>query len=364
MHKAIFLEGELQLTITTNGPLLIKSGESSSVEPARPDMQFVRSQNRVFIPGSSLKGVVRAQAERICRAMDSAEAQQAKLARRQRLDTADLAAHEARSSQERKSLAPISIVADARVPLADNPLGTGDVYSGLDDTNYSSGRAIKEMKLLNDHEGHTPIIYRRSSFASQLFGHTGLAGRVRFADAYTQGEVKIEERNGVAIDRIYGSVAVGPFNYETVVDATFTTAVSFKNITLAQLALLGLSLRDLAEGRTGIGFGKSRGLGRVKVTFDAITLRYPTCELQDDGTLTIFGRTEYLPKGKLLGLGALVDSSYDSYDLPKDDTGDLASGLAYVEDDWFGVKLEVIGDMQVRGIWKACMPAWKRELGL
>ena len=93
---------------------------------------------------------------------------------------------------------------------------------------YNSGRAIEALR---DNKISTAAVYRLSSFVSQLFGNTALAGRVRFADAYGHNVV-VEERNGVAIDRVYGSVAVGPFNYETVVGGEFPTRIDFKNVTL------------------------------------------------------------------------------------------------------------------------------------
>jgi CRISPR/Cas system CSM-associated protein Csm3 (group 7 of RAMP superfamily) len=96
----------------------------------------------------------------------------------------------------------------------------------------------------------------------------------------------------VAIDRVYGSVAVGPFNYETVVGGEFPTRIDFKNVTLAQFGLLGLALRDLAEGRIALGFGKSRGLGRVTASFDSLEIHYPTCILED-GALRLIGTASH-----------------------------------------------------------------------
>lgn len=344
MHKAIFLEGSLRLTIEPDGPILIKAGESGGADPTLPDMEFVRSQGRIYLPGSSLKGVVRAQCERICRSLDGPE----------RYD-------HARQRRSDKDFVP---------PLADNPLverGKYRQYSrGGDDITFSSGIYFEELRKKSaDLTSNTAVVFRRSSFVSQIFGHTSLASRVRFADAYPVGEVTIEERNGVAIDRIYGSVAHGPFNYETVVAGKFHTQITFKNLTLAHLALLGLALRDLAEGRIGIGFGKSRGLGRVKVSFDELRLYYPTCELVD-GTLRLLNGQVVAPAAKLAGLGALCDERFKAYDLPprEDDLVDLPPGLAYRADDFFGVTLVANGNEQVLAVWKACMPAWRREIGL
>jgi CRISPR/Cas system CSM-associated protein Csm3 (group 7 of RAMP superfamily) len=358
MHKATFLEGTLNLTIQPDGPLLIKAGETGGADPTLPDMEFVRTdrngEEQVYIPGPSLKGVVRAQAERICRSLDSETQQHARLQRRRQLDEA--------------ANVPLP---DQNVPLADNPLGEGTTYISIDDLRYSSGRAIEAMlnnkehgKELQKRADRTAIIYRRSSFVSQMFGHTSLAGRIRFADAYLVDAPRLEERSGVAIDRIYGSVAVGPFNYETLVGGTFRTRIDFKNITLAQLGLLGLALRDLAEGRVGLGFGKSRGLGRVRVTFTQMELRYPTCELVGTEVRLLSGR-RVVAADHLAGIGTLCqDDAYQSYDFPVDDSAPLPAGLTYTPDEFLGVRLVADSHEQVRAVWRACMPAWKQVLGL
>jgi CRISPR/Cas system CSM-associated protein Csm3 (group 7 of RAMP superfamily) len=352
-------------------------------------MRFVRSQSSIYIPGPSLKGVVRAQAERICRSLDGDDLQQKKVARRRELDAKDWAAILQREKDKAQPLVP-----DQPIPLADNPLGSGTSYAGLDDMNYSSGRAIEEMKLPAGPE-RSAIVYRRSSFVSQVFGHTSLAGRVRFADAQSK-DLKpedVEERNGVAIDRIYGSVAVGPFNYEVVVGGSFVSRIDFKNLTLAQLALLGLALRDLAEGRIGIGFGKSRGLGRVRVKFEQMNISYPTCDLRGD-VLTPLNGAAPIAKNSIAGLGALCkDAKYAAYALPNNDQAELqnvtyyvkpltdepqtgsasternpfrslADGLHCLPDSLLGAHIVARGDAAVRAIWKACMPAWRREIGL
>jgi CRISPR-associated RAMP protein (TIGR02581 family) len=328
MHKAIFLEGTIALTITPNGPILVKAGESGGADPTLPDMEFVRTRRRgapeIYIPGSSLKGVIRAQCERICRSLEQ----------------------DGRDPQ-----------AD-NPPLADNPLGKGKSYNGLDDLDYNSGQFL-------DKESDAAIVYRRSALTSQIFGHTSLAGRVRFADAYAEGDVRVEERNGVAIDRIYGSVAVGPFNFETVVAGSFATTITLKNMTLAQIGLLGLALRDLADGRVALGFGKSRGLGRVAVNFDTFEVRYPTCTLAE-GQLRLLNGQAAVDERVLAGVGALARKGYADYAFDAEDTAELPEGLSYAEDDdrGIGVRLAATGDAEVKALFKACMPAWRRRIGL
>ncbi|NJK81265.1 MAG: hypothetical protein HC914_15820 [Chloroflexaceae bacterium] len=337
MHKATWLEATLWLSITPNGPVLIKASERA--DPTRPSMEFVRTRRngveQVYLPGPSLKGVVRAQAERICRTLD------------------------------RDGRNP----AHDNPPLADNPVGDSADYTGLDDTTYNSGRYMTKIAdQIAEKPDRTAMVYRQSALTAKMFGHTSLAGRIRFADAYdttpaTQPN-RLEERNGVAIDRVYGSVAVGPFNYETLIDGTFTTRIDMKNITLAQLALLGLALRDLAEGRVAIGFGKSRGLGRVKVTFDSFTLRYPVCTIQH-GNLHLLTGDPIATAQQFVGVGALCRESAYHLPSPETDTAALPAGLMYTEpEDDLGVTLTAEGDAQVWNIWRACMPAWRQEVGL
>lgn len=343
MHKAVFLEGSITFALQPDGPILIKAGESGGGDPTLPDMEFVRTyrngDKQVYLPGSSLKGVVRAQCERICRTLDS----------------------EGRNP------------GNDNPPLADNPLGKGKEYSDLKDTSYSSGAYIEGIsKKIKEKPDRTAIIYRRSSLTSQMFGHTSLAGRVRFQDAYHQPPESgghedekpcLEERNGVAIDRIYGSVAVGPFNYETAVTGNFVTSIAFKNLTLAQLGLLGLALRDLKAGRVAIGFGKSRGLGRVTVNFMDMSLYYPTCTVkQKPGYLCLLNGQEIVATTELAGVGMFCrDDAYAAYGMPTDDSVPMPDGLEYVEDDFLGVRVQASGDA-IETIWRNCMQAWKRKV--
>src|SRR5215210_1793784 len=74
MHKRLLNESTFHLTISVEGPLLVKSG-TETWDPAIPDMQFVRTRDAqfretVFIPGSSLKGTLRSYSEKIARTLD------------------------------------------------------------------------------------------------------------------------------------------------------------------------------------------------------------------------------------------------------------------------------------------------------
>ena len=230
-----------------------------------------------------------------------------------------------------------------------------------------------------------------------MFGNTVLAGRVRTADAYPltveeyearypdakakwdgEGltreergrriEPRTEERDGVAIDRVFGSVAVGPFQMEVVTQGAFKTKIAIRNFTVAQLGLLALALRDLKLGRVGIGFGKSRGLGHVTLEWGTLTVRYtrpPQDHRRLEGTACLLD-SEAEQYGYLLekpsGPYRLpLNFGYDSVD--QDVSAELPAGMALGQDDWGEWKLTVPGE-QVEAVWKTCMTAWKAAIRL
>jgi CRISPR/Cas system CSM-associated protein Csm3 (group 7 of RAMP superfamily) len=174
MHKKLVNELRLTFRIKPEGPLLIKSGQEAGADPTLLDMNFVRTDHgelgsTVYLPGSSLKGTVRSYCEKIGRTVG--------------LDVC-------------------------------NPL----------DMRESCGRKLeRKAKMASGAE-----IYKDLCPVCRIFGHTVMASHIQFSDAYpTAGSVEMtndtEERDGVAIDRISGAVAVGPFQLEVVTRGEFTT---------------------------------------------------------------------------------------------------------------------------------------------
>ena len=70
MHKRLVNHCTITLKIIPTGPILIKSGREGA-DPTKPDMEFVETYHSegktIYLPGSSLKGAIRAHAERIVR---------------------------------------------------------------------------------------------------------------------------------------------------------------------------------------------------------------------------------------------------------------------------------------------------------
>jgi CRISPR/Cas system CSM-associated protein Csm3 (group 7 of RAMP superfamily) len=310
MHKRLVNHCTLELSLIPDGPILIKSGKEGA-DPTKPDMEFVETYHAggktVYLPGSGLKGAIRAQAERIVRTIGS----------------------------------------DRRDPNNPDLLWAND--------------PLKDEQAFFKDKSSTEI-YHLSSFTDQLFGNTSLASRLRVDDAYPIGTLKLEERNGVAIDRVFGSVAVGPFNYQVCTAGEFKTKIHLKNFTLAQLALVGLVLRDLNEGWFGLGFAKSRGLGTVQVKYHRAVVQYPGCVLSDNDRIQRFGHEQSWERTTLLGVGEfLTDIERQAYGfLP----GDIQTGLpvaAQEIDGYFGVELTWAGET-VTDLFQRTVKFWQQRL--
>jgi CRISPR/Cas system CSM-associated protein Csm3 (group 7 of RAMP superfamily) len=303
MHKRFVNHCTIELNLIPDGPILIKSGKEGA-DPTKPDMEFVETYHQggrtIYLPGSSLKGAIRAHAERIVRTIGS----------------------------------------DGNGLWANDPLN--------DKREYLEKKSTSE-------------IYKLSCFTDQLFGSTAIASRLRIEDAYPidSTKLKLEERNGVAIDRVFGSVAVGPFNYQVCTSGEFRTKIHLKNFTLAQLGLIGLVLRDLNDGWFGIGFAKSRGLGTVTVQYEKATVQYPGCILDTthQKIVQLGSSKEPWDYTQLLGVGAfLEDDERNRYGFPQDvqDTPVAAQEMAL----GFGVQLTWQGNT-VTDLFERAVGAWR-----
>ena len=318
MHKRFVNQCTIGLSLVPKGPVLIKSGKEGA-DPTKPDMEFVETYHAggrsIYFPGSSLKGAIRAHAERIVRTIGSDS----------RPNNLDPAEDEAR------------------------PLWASDP---LEQNGYKYIEKEKDSQK----------VYRWSSFTDQLFGSVAIASRLRIEDAYPVDpkQIKTEERNGVAIDRVFGSVAVGPFNYQVCTAGEFQTKIYLKNFTLEQLGLLGLVLRDLNDGWFGLGFAKSRGMGLVEVTLNQATVDYPGCILQNN-RICLLGSDRSWAHTDLIGAGAFLSNDERlRYGFPADDMQSTPVGgkeMAY------GLGVQMTWEAgQVEDLFTRAVTAWRKRL--
>ena len=299
MHGRLYNELSLEIAIMPQTPLLIKSGQKASIDPALPDMQFVRTRRRlqngevsevnevVYIPGSSLRGVIRAHAERLLRTLN-------------------------------------------------------ENYACLLGT---EGYCLNPKKLGEEKSANT--LYQKSCYACKLFGNTEIASRVQISDLYPAPAIDPlrETRFGVAIDRITGAVAVGPFDLEVVTDARFEGRIVLRNFTVGQLGLLGAALLDIADGLVALGHAKSRGLGRVRLEFTRAEFRFskPT-------------------NGAILGVGELADQQLKQKYGLRDGDALPVDGFQATQRDALYYQASNNSDEQIRDWLSDAARCWVQEV--
>ena len=302
MHKRLLNEVSLDLRLRPDGPIMVKAGDTGA-DPTLPAMEFVRTNGQLYLPGSSLKGVMRAHAERLARTVGGTR-------------------------------------------LACDPLHERDSCS---------------QRLYREKPDTTAAVHAGSCFVCRLFGNTSLASRFHIADAMpVAGSTPItEERNGVAIDRVFGAVAVGPFSFETMTEGTLDTTVFIRNFGLAQLGLLALVFRDIQEQRVRVGFAKSRGLGAIGLEVTRLCIRYPTCELQS-GQLVPWSGAPVASATEVVGVGAFADS--DGYDFAEADRITLPEGVSYDSTGWGEAELVIQDGTALTALWQSCVGSWREEV--
>jgi CRISPR-associated protein Csm3 len=257
MHQRLSNSARLQLRIEPFGPLLIKSGIETP-DPTRAGLEFVRTRHAtlgetVYLPGTSLKGAFRSHAERSLRGLDI------------------------------------------------------EICDPLDKKSFCRRGAV-------DEDTSRARVFAQQCAACRTFGSLKVAGRLNFADAMPwpphasedeqrQGLDRVnrtEPRFQVGISRETGAVQKGAlYDLELVVEGAFYSELHLRNFELWQLALVMALVDDLNEGVFAIGFGKSRGLGRVKAALVGLDL-----ELVGDGrelrgtAATVSGSEHRLYAGK------------------------------------------------------------------
>lgn len=325
MHKQRFNEFTLTFALRPQGPLLIKSGQESGADPTLLDMNFVRTDHgqlgkTVFLPGSSLKGTMRSYAEKIARTLAEGY--------------------------------------ENPWPLSCNPLTRSDRPGDA----YNCGYAAEKRKL----EGGTAV-HTHACPICRTFGNTTLAAHLRLADAYPQNPLLAEDadlfhqtnhtspRDGVAIDRISGSVAHGPFTLEVVTQGAFYTSFTLHNFQLWQLGLLAIVLRDIGQGRVPIGFAKSRGLGRMEIEYLSAEISYPARFSSKEKDFDFAGNV-YDVSQFMNGKAEENNNPYGYFPVEKGIS--MPVGAELVEDGSYGrIATRLTGD-QIDQLWRASVPYW------
>lgn len=230
MFKTTFNMMKLKVRITLQTPLLVASGKTFDV--TSPDIQFIKittaQGETVYIPGSSVKGVLRGGLEAI---------------------------------------------------LGENERWQSKICCTSEKMCHDLFRFKRDYRNKVPYKSHCPIC--------RMFGSGDLASRLEIADVFPfdfadPNQVKKEKiaaiqslmtsRNGIKIDRKTGKTLPGAlFEYEVLGGGELFGEFTLTNYELYQPGLL-MMLFDLSnEGFLRYGHSKSRGLGMLR--FDLVSLK-------------------------------------------------------------------------------------------
>jgi CRISPR-associated RAMP protein (TIGR02581 family) len=294
------------LKIEPMGPIMVKAqSEEREGGGTRNEMKFVTTgsgtQKTVYLPGSSLKGVLRSHCERIARTVGA------------------------------RCCNPFLI--------NEEDLTKPDCFCG---------KKIESLRNANENLSVAEVYRGHSCRVCKLFGSTGIGSRLFIEDAFPDKlRSRDEIRTNVAIDRTKGSVAQGPFTMEVITRGAFTTTIHLRNFEIWQLGLLGLTLRDLNQERIRIGFAKSRGLGKVKGTLEWIELAYHGYQAAGNGMRRLNSNGEVLPllNGSSLmvyGVGKLMGDEGACYGyVPEDEVSVPINSTVTLQDDWIRMTMRL-----------------------
>ncbi len=235
MLRTWLCQVDVTVQIKPVDPILIRSGYATVDGADMVPVCTYRGEEPVyFLPGTSLKGVLRSHLERVAR-----------------------------------TLKPQSVC----IPYFD-PKKEGDIPIPVPSETRSHGCGYRSRGGGKD---PSAAAYSDSCAACRLFGSLKFAGRFSIGDAYPiAGHAPArEQRNGVGIDRFTGGTVPGLlFDLQVLVGGVFETRIRIDNFELWQLAALNLLLTDLDAELVHIGSGRSRSLGRIKGEVTAYHLSY------------------------------------------------------------------------------------------
>jgi CRISPR-associated RAMP protein (TIGR02581 family) len=286
MLKRLVNELRCDLTITTTGPVLIKSGQATVDGPDMTPVRTYRNNGwEVYLPGSSLKGVFRSHLERVCRTLWPGI-----------VCNPFTKVKDTRSVLRNQAEAPE--FADAFCGDKFEIREKGEVRAG--------GRTWRrEKKKLDNLQ-----VYADSCPVCRLFGSTSFIGRLSIGDAYLadpKQRQSVELRDGVGIDRLTGGAyGQAKFELQTVSSGVkFVASILLRNFECWQLGMFLTAVADLRDGLVRVGSGKSRGLGAVTGQVDNLEIH-------------LLGRTPTRQPGEIWGLGRFLSDG--SYGTRPDDT--------------------------------------------
>lgn len=248
-----FLQNELQLHLELSIPegteVLVAAPERVKVpRRGKPGEESeltvsVQTAGNKYLPGSSLKGVLRSRAEFIANTL---------------------------TYPEIGTCHPFDKIPNKTSEALPPRLGCGDRFKIRMGIETEENEMSKGLEVLP-----TPSRYKDACPACQLFGHTYFAGRLRVTDfPVVSPKINRIRQQYVSINRFTGGAVKGKtFSQESIRAASFAGEIYIENYSIWQLGWLGMLLSDLEDGWITIGQKQTSGKGRLKINSASARLR-------------------------------------------------------------------------------------------
>ncbi|MFY9823115.1 MAG: CRISPR-associated RAMP protein Csx7 [Thermoanaerobaculia bacterium] len=212
-------------------------------------------------------------------------------------------------------------------PLVPGSSLRGILRSGVEALQLSLG--LNEVRSLNDSDVSKSSEdfakrWREMTLVERLFGRVAekrgafsYGSRLQISDAVANGDVAVELRDGVGIDRETRTAGTGvKFDLEVVpAGTTFAGKIRFKNPADHEIGLLAQALWMLDEGGLLLGGKSARGLGWVEVAvtpprrLDAKTLLAGSSALAPGEAEPVWGPVREHFQEELARLRELADAA-------------------------------------------------------
>ncbi|NWJ97320.1 MAG: hypothetical protein HXX20_16170 [Chloroflexi bacterium] len=294
------------LLINNPAQALLAAGDNAFVRTVRD----ASGRKTLYLPGSSLRGLLRSQAERIARTLSFARARKPGAT-----GLVELSEHD--YDQYYNFVAACDPVAVPRNETDPDqyeltPNGETKKYAAIACGHYLQNVMAdlqKEVKQelskprpkTEDHAAQEyskkilASIKNNSCLACQLFGNSFLAGKLKVSDAFPLNPAGLIDPEGatlqrmdfVAIDRFTGGArnsakfeAYPHFSREPDDSKlVFSSTLTLQDLNFAQdgwiIGWLAYLLRDLLAGDLRLGYGKTKGLGQVRGRLSRVTFGSP-----------------------------------------------------------------------------------------
>lgn len=317
MLKKILNEAVITFRIEATGPILIKAGETVEETDKKTNKMFfvIDANEEIFIPGSSIKGVWRSWCEKIARTIstevpplscdplcDNNNSEHFSCSKRlEELKKQNPNVY-ALSCPICKIFGNTSL--GSRIKFSDAILSDSKYLLSWDEIQGNDYKILIEFLILNygvdwvkkativrDNDKTLSMTSKKNSLSLNLnnentelnlkiddnkidkFIVKNEGGKLNIYYTANRKRSTLSTRDGVSIDRFTGGVQF-LFNYQYVLDREFTTKIQIRNFELWQLGMLAFLRRDFEDELVPIGYGKTRGLGKVKGTIELMTITY------------------------------------------------------------------------------------------